>query len=154
MLKSMNFSCCPYSFFEFFFWVLCNFEYRFLDFCCDKCELQGLNQIIIESCNCSQLAYAFTKNNKTNKGVSLQGLQSTCIFSVEEALKTYTRNNKTNKAFSLQGLNQIIMKVSHLRLIQETKKPIKASAFNAYAACTNMLEVVAVFDQACVSKSS
>ena len=121
MLKSMNFSCCPYSFFVFFFWVLCNFEYTFLAFCCDKCELQGLNQIIIESCNCSQLAYAFTKNNKTNKGVSLQGLQSTCIFSVEEA-QTYTRNNKTNKAFSLQGLNQIIMKVSHLRLIRETEK--------------------------------
>ena len=129
MLKSMNFSCCPYSFFVFFFWVLCNFEYTFLDFCCDKCELQGLNQIIIESCNCSHLAYAFTKNNKTNKGVSLQGLQSTCIFSVEEALNC-------------------------LRLIQETIKPIKASAFNAYAACTNMLEVVAVFAQACVSKSS
>ena len=120
MLKSMNFSSYPYSFFVFFFWVLCNFEYTCLAFCCDKCELQGLNQIIIESCNCSHLAYAFTKNNKTNKGVSLQGLQSTCIFSVEEA-QTYTRNNKTNKAFSLQGLNQIIMKVSHLRLIQETK---------------------------------
>ena len=55
---------------------------------------------------------------------------------------------------TIKPIKLIIMKVSHLRLIQETIKPIKASAFNAYAACTNMLEVVAVFAQVCVSMSS
>ena len=79
-------------------------------------SLQGLKQIIIESCNCSQLAYFQLKKpsrliqeaNKPNKGCSLQEealkayKQSTCMFSVEEALKAYKQEAIKPIKFFLQ----------------------------------------------------